>query len=372
MGGERMSASKFAGTSSEANALAFARSALDRTTPRFALTAYAIGAGVWLTLSTTWGGQGQEKTWREWFQLFATPVVLTTCMTFAIALADEAVDRGARRFRAYAVAVVVGAATGAVLNSLMLQAIGRPAWMARWEVAYALPVYLFLHTLSFGGLVVLVYANVRSSIAAAQTRNAAEIARIRARRHTIESQLQAMQARVEPTFLFNTLGHVRALYADDPAVAGRMLDDLITYLRAALPHLRESSSTLGKEMELAKAYLNIMRLRIGERLEFSIVAGSFSHDARFPPMLLLPLIDHALTHAVSAARGSCRVVISATTSNDRVTVALTDSAGAFVEDHAVRLQPIADRMGMLYGKAGTFSIERLPDGCSRAILEVPT
>jgi sensor histidine kinase YesM len=105
---------------------------------------------------------------------------------------------------------------------------------------------------------------------AADRMRAAELARTLSRRRTLESRLQAMQARVEPQFLFNTLAQVRELYERDAVVAGRVLDDLISYLRAALPHLRESSSTLGQEIALARAYLDIMQVRLGERLEFSI------------------------------------------------------------------------------------------------------
>ena len=67
-----------------------------------------------------------------------------------------------------------------------------------------------------------------------------------------------MQARVEPRFLFNTLAQVERLYEIDAQRADRMLDDLIVYLRAALPQLRETTSTLSREIELAKAYLNIV------------------------------------------------------------------------------------------------------------------
>jgi sensor histidine kinase YesM len=80
-----------------------------------------------------------------------------------------------------------------------------------------------------------------------------------------------------------------------------MLDDLIAYLRAALPHLRESTSTLGREIDLARAYLNIIQVRMGERLAFDIDVPSSARDARMPPMMLLPLIDHALVYGFAAA-----------------------------------------------------------------------
>ena len=83
-----------------------------------------------------------------------------------------------------------------------------------------------------------------------------------------EAQLALMQAQVEPHFLFNTLANVRYLVENEPANAVRMLDHLIDYLKAALPQMREAASTLGKEIEFLRAYLNIQQIRMGERLRF--------------------------------------------------------------------------------------------------------
>jgi sensor histidine kinase YesM len=87
---------------------------------------------------------------------------------------------------------------------------------------------------------------------------AAELDRVRKSRLALESRLQALQARVEPEFLFRTLSHVRDLYDRDvvlgsPARASKMLDDLIAYLRAAMPHVRDTSSTVAQEVELPRA-----------------------------------------------------------------------------------------------------------------------
>src|ERR1700746_1591235 len=93
----------------------------------------------------------------------------------------------------------------------------------------------------------------------------AEADRNRLSRQAIEAQLKLMQAQVEPHFLFNTLASVQFLTESDPPKAGQMLGHLLAYLRAALPQLRSGSSTLGQEIELARAYLSIMQMRMGSR-----------------------------------------------------------------------------------------------------------
>src|SRR5258706_13310422 len=97
-----------------------------------------------------------------------------------------------------------------------------------------------------------------------------------------------MQARVEPQFLFNTLAQVRELYEHDVAVAGRMLDDLMAYLRAALPHLRHSTSTLGQETALVQAYLDILRVRLGDRLRSDLDGPAAPRSFVEPPMVWWP------------------------------------------------------------------------------------
>ena len=92
-----------------------------------------------------------------------------------------------------------------------------------------------------------------------------------------------MQARVEPQFLFSTLAQVQNLYEANAATGERMLDELIAYLRAATPRMRDTSSTLAQEIELARAYLAILKVRLGDRLEYAIDIAEDSHGARMPP-----------------------------------------------------------------------------------------
>src|SRR5262249_41165738 len=147
------------------------------------------------------------------------------------------------------------------------------------------------------------------ALRAAAQMNGAQVQRADAQRQTLESRLQALQARVEPRFLLNTLAQVHALYESDPAKGSQMLGDLIVYLRAALPHLRDSTSTLEQELGRVGAGLGIMRLHWGQRLEFDIDAPQTELAARVPPMILLPLVNHLLTVGLvsSSAGGAIRI-----------------------------------------------------------------
>jgi LytS/YehU family sensor histidine kinase len=240
------------------------------------------------------------------------------------------------------------------------------------DMRAAQPLNRFFNWLLYSTLACFVYVNLRTARLAADRMRAAELARALSRRRTLESRLQAMQARVEPQFLFNTLAQVRELYERDADVASRVLDDLIAYLRAALPHLRESSSTLGQEITLARAYLDIMRIRLGKRLTFSIDVPEATKAARMPPMMLLPLIDHALVYGLQPADSSGTIRITTEAAAGRLRLAITDSGVAFLPDtHADGLDSIAQRLHALYGDQARFELERMRERGTRATLEIP-
>jgi len=169
-------------------------------------------------------------------------------------------------------------------------------------------------------------------------------------RQTLESKLQTMQARVEPEFLFDTLVEVQQLYETDVRRADRILDQLIVYLRAALPQLHDATSTLGKEVDLAHAYLAILRMRHGERLAFTVAAPTEARCVPFAPMVILPLIDHVVDAGPNSStnRSSIDIVASLVPGRLRLVVC---SEGT--QRQAERDNPVIDglqvRLAALYG-----------------------
>ena len=100
-------------------------------------------------------------------------------------------------------------------------------------------------------------------------------------------------------FLVNTLANVKRLYETAPAQGHEMLASLINYLRAALPSMRQSGSTLWRELELARSFLTILKMRMRERLNFSIDHDPALENARVPPMVLPTLVENAIKHGLS-------------------------------------------------------------------------
>jgi hypothetical protein len=303
-------------------------------------------------------------------------LLMAFCIMFTTLVADELVARGAKRLPAYAWAVVIGSAAAAFAQWEVHQWLHLRTWSdvsdISHEVAIAQPAIVFFEYLIWGSIIVFIYVNRRSALLATARMNAAQVQRADAQRRTLESRLQALQARVEPQFLFNTLAQVRALYESDPAKGGQMLGDLIDYLRAALPRLRDSTSTLEREVELAIAYLKIMQVRLGDRLAFQVDVPDAARAARMPPMLLLPLIDHVLIHGHAPAPASGTIRIATGSAAGKLRVEIADSGGGFAKGCADDdLRDIRDRLHALYGDEGTLAFASSSGHGTQAVLEIP-
>ncbi|MBK7685761.1 MAG: histidine kinase [Rhodocyclaceae bacterium] len=181
------------------------------------------------------------------------------------------------------------------------------------------------------------------------------------RRQLTEARLQALQAQVEPHFLYNTLANVQALIETDPPAANLMVGHLIDYLRAALPKMRESVSTVAQEVELARAYLNILKMRMGDRMEFSIEVGDQSGASALPPLMLPSLVENAIKHGLEPLREGGRIDIATRIEGDRLLITVTDNGrgmdGTIATGGGVGLSNIRERLVALYGDNASLVIE---------------
>ena len=201
-----------------------------------------------------------------------------------------------------------------------------------------------------------------------------------AERHNIhrqltEARLQALQAQVEPHFLYNTLANVQALIEVDPPAAGVMVGHLIDYLRAALPKMRESTSTVAQEVDLARAYLNILQMRMGDRLHFDIVVEPAAASCALPPLMLPSLVENAIKHGLEPLRQGGHITLFARVENGLLLIGVNDNGrGLQTQTSAVAggvgLDNIRERLLAMYGGLGSLTLEENPQGgvCARIAL----
>lgn len=339
-----------------------------------------------VTVAVYWFPIMQQARTNPWWALVADIAIRDQlqafCLLIAVVIANRAVDEGYPARKAYVLAALVGCAAGAAMSETFawvwrsnFETGAPPAarpWLRGTASLFFWPLFTLTNWVIVGSAAVFLYAGRRAAMRTGARLRAAELERIRRSKLALESRLQAMQARVEPQFLFNTLAQVERLYDLDPESAARMLDDLIAYLRAAMPLMRDTSSTLAQEFALARAYLDIVRVRLDERLAVSIEAPNGSEDIRMPPMMLLPLIDHTIVRGLAPTNAAAAIRICTEAAGGRLRVTIIDSGTGFVPEAGDEaLATMRERLTALYGGGGSLQFGRRDSTSTQAILDIP-
>ena len=235
--------------------------------------------------------------------------------------------------------------------------------------------FVLLLVLGLFGTKALMGGKKRAEAQAQAANAAAERATLQ--REITEAKMQVMQAQVEPHFLFNTLASVEYLIETDPPRASAMQRSLIQYLRAVLPQMRDPArtTTLGREADMVRAYLDLLKMRMEERLtvDFQIPAGLRS--AVFPPMMLQSLVENAIKHGLERKAEGGTLQVLAEIADNRLRVTVADDGlgfGAMPSDGTgLGLQSIRERLTLLYQNQGYLEIvPNQPTGV-RSTIEVP-
>ncbi|UXH77816.1 sensor histidine kinase [Roseateles amylovorans] len=190
----------------------------------------------------------------------------------------------------------------------------------------------------------------------------------------LEAQLSALNAQIEPHFLFNTLANVKRLYETTPERGRNMLVSLIAYLRAALPSMRQGVSTLGQEMDLARSYLTILQMRMGDRLQFELSADADLHATPLPPMVLPTLVENAIKHGLGPLPEGGRIDIQVDRQPDgALSIEVRDNGQGFVGSggSGVGLANTRARLAAMYGPQAALELEAAQPRGVVARLRIP-
>ncbi|AVR95462.1 sensor histidine kinase [Pseudoduganella armeniaca] len=279
-----------------------------------------------------------------------------------------------------------------------------PPWLARWVlqvagVALAMPlttvaIYVFWTSsgepfpqsperrIGFGLLLVLgtllapwiaLAALVRQKDALARHQALAfELERSELARQASEARLHLLQAQVAPHFLFNTLANVQALVDAQAPQAPALLRSLTAYLRAAVPRLHEPAGTLGSEMVLVRAYLDLMHMRMPDRLQFTVSADATLHALSCPAMTLLTLVENAVRHGIDPAEDGGRIDIAVYRTGARCLASVTDTGvGMGQGSGGTGLATLRERLALQFGTSAQLRLFPVAPHGVRAEVEFP-
>lgn len=194
-----------------------------------------------------------------------------------------------------------------------------------------------------------------------------ELERSELEKQALDARLKLLHAQIEPHFLFNTLANVQELVEKGSPRAAEVLRHLIAYLRGAMPRLDDAAATLGDEVALVRAYLELMRVRMPDRLEVQIDVPQDVASARFPPMALLTLVENAIRHGIDPAEQGGRVLLRARGDGERIVVCVADT-GVGLREHGVPGTGLANLRARLLGVYGPQATLELREQAPRGVL----
>jgi hypothetical protein len=258
--------------------------------------------------------------------------------------------------------VVLGSGIAGLLGTTDLFADLPARYRAQWPTLFV--VGLFLYLLSAG----LHYVLISMESARDHERKESELALL-----AREAELQALKARIQPHFLYNSLNAISALIGGNPEGARRMCVELAEFLRRSLAAGERASIRVGEELELVRHYLDVERIRFGDRLAVEEDVEAGGSECLVPPLLLQPLVENAVVHGISTLVDGGTVRLEARRAGNRLRIVIENP---FDPDAPARprgglgLRLVRERLAALYGAEAIFAAKRL-EGRHLAIISVP-
>ncbi len=218
---------------------------------------------------------------------------------------------------------------------------------------------------------------VQAQAKAAQATEVAESESLK--RQVTEARMAAMQAQIEPHFLFNTLASIEHLIETDPQRAGRMQRNLIDLLRATMPAMREANAKtvrdLGRELAVIRPYLEILKVRMEERLQTEVLVSGGLLSAEFPPMMLQSLVENAIKHGLEPKAEGGQLTVSAEIVHGSLAVTVMDTGVGFgkaaTAGTGIGLSNIRERLALLYGNKASLVVSEPAGGGTSVTITVP-
>lgn len=192
-----------------------------------------------------------------------------------------------------------------------------------------------------------------------------ELERSELQRQALDARLRLVQAQVQPHFLFNTLANVRELVEGGAPQAASVLDSLIAYLRAAVPRLHDAETTLGQELDMVRAYLELMHMRMPDRLIYTLSTDDAAASLRCPPTTLLTLVENAIRHGIDPSEDGGRVDVAVRVHDGACHVTVADTGVGLAADDSeagtsgiggTGLASLRERLRMAFGDAAWLTL----------------
>lgn len=303
-----------------------------------------------------------------WLQSFLELVVVAVAILCALWLAGRTPTRRTPlKLLAFGAALLAGAYAG--------------EWIVLWLQWGAWPTAQFtailpraMRWLPIGAVAGAVMLTRERTSEIATRLHESEVGRLQLDRQQLAVQLQLLQSQIEPHFLFNTIATIRRLQHTDPPRGRETLSGFIHYLRSSLPGMRESETSLGQELELIGAYLDVLGVRMGDRLRVEIDVAHALRGRRIPPLSLATLVENSIKHGLGSLPEGGTISIRAWLAGDQLNVQVADTGVGLTASagSGLGLANLRTRLRSLYGDAGGLQITANQPRGFAATLRIPS
>lgn len=187
-----------------------------------------------------------------------------------------------------------------------------------------------------------------------------------------KAELEALQTKVNPHFLFNTLNSIASLISENPKAAEETVERLSELFRHSLRHTEKETVTLAEELDLIRTYLEIEQVRFGDRLRYEVHCEDSVREAELPAMLIQPLVENSIKHGIASAIEGGTIDVEAKESNGACIITVRDSGKGFQgagDLSGFGLRSIQDRLRLLYGEEA--SLEIVQNDHSEIVITLP-
>ena len=252
---------------------------------------------------------------------------------------------------------VIGVAAGCLLaaaTGILLPSVPESPILLAPAVLYAMFVMMAVRTVSDTIRFLYRYGHEQAEVAT------------RAQSQATEAQLSALQAQLNPHFLFNALNTVGSLVRSDPRAAEATVDNLAQVLRRTLDRSRRMLSTIDDEVDYLKAYLSVEQERYGERLTVEWAIDPQTRGLKIPPMTLQPLVENALKHGIGGRLHGGTLAIRSVLERDVLRLEVADDGAGFLPHYqeGTGLRNLRERLETLYGDESAVEVGRPAEGAT--------
>jgi two-component system, LytTR family, sensor histidine kinase AlgZ len=323
--------------------------------------------------------QDATTSWQGRNRVFVISLVYANCIgvvaSFLVPRLLKLSPAAAAQFVLRIMGLAVATAIGILIGATLLVAVGLiPTSQYR---VFAIPTHwppYALPTILAVGFGISLYEAMRSELEAATLRlRTKERDEARARQTAAEAQLSALEARVQPHFLFNTLNSIASLIPDDPAAAERMVGQLSALMRSSLESEGARAVPLADELRVVDAYLGIERARFGARLRCDVSIGEGVGNVAVPRLSVQTLVENAVKYAVSSRREGASVWVRTSTADGRARIEVADDGPGFAPEQTRSghgLDLLRSRLALLFDGQASLTIDSRP-GATSVVMEVP-